>query len=180
MNRIVVVGVFLGLLGAGLGPLAAQRGGCRDDAPSGAVARIADAGEPGERLVLTGRVLDTDGSPRPGVRIRVYQTDASGYYSPGGMDESRSRLCGVLETGPDGGYRVETIRPAAYATGGGPAPHIHLETRTDRGQRLHTVFFPDDPQDGGDPGAGERTARRRPLVRGENGDLAAVFDLRLR
>ena len=155
--------------------------GRSDPAP---VAVIAGADEPGDRLVLTGRVLDADGGPVAGVLVQVFHTDAAGYYSEGGMDESDPRLCGVARTGDDGAYRFETVNPAAYATGGGGMPHVHYSVWSDTIRRsTHLLQLPwTAPAEAGDParaGDGDRTARRRPLVRDDGGDLHAVRDLRL-
>lgn len=159
-------------------PAAAQRGGCLDAAPSGSTLVVAPADEPGERLTITGRVHGPDGEPLSGTRVRVFQTDAAGYYSPGGMDEANARLCGVLETAADGTYEVRTVRPGRYATGG-PAAHVHFEVTLPGGRgRMVTVHFPDDVVENGDPAAGDRAAGSRPLVRVDGG-LAAVFDLRV-
>jgi len=56
---------------------------------------IAGATEPGERLVVSGRVLDAEGRGVPNVIMRAYQTEA---------------LQGYLRTAADGSYAIETIR----------------------------------------------------------------------
>ena len=122
------VGIALFLIG-GL-PAAAQpdRGDCGGRKPEGWSVVVAGPAEPGARLVVEGRVLAADGeSPVAGATVLVFHTDAEGYYSPGGMDEGNARLCGVMRTDEEGRYRFETIRPAHYATGGGPAAHVHYE-----------------------------------------------------
>src|SRR4029453_12669266 len=55
-------------------------------ADKGAPARITitNRDEPGERLIVTGRVFGPDGvTPVPGASVYVYHTDVKGYYSPG-------------------------------------------------------------------------------------------------
>lgn len=101
---------------------------CRDQEPADSTVALAPAGEPGTRMRLTGTAYDAAaGRPLAGVTLYVYQTDANGYYSANrGMDNRNPRLCGVLRTGRNGGYTVETIRPADYATGGVEA-HVHIE-----------------------------------------------------
>lgn len=157
--------------------LSAQRAGCKGMAPEGSEIVVAGADEPGERLVVTGRALDGDGEAHAGVRVRVFHTDAEGYYSDGGMDESAARHCGVLETAEDGSYRIETIRPGEYATGG-PRAHIHFDAELagDGGDRFFTVSW-SGVREGGDPGAGDRDASTRPLVRVDDGTLRLVYDL---
>lgn len=159
---------------------------CRDAVPDGPTARVAAASEPGERFVLTGRVLDAAGRPRAGVKVYVFQTDSRGYYSAGDggnqMDNRKPRLCGVLRTGADGSYRVETIRPARYATGG-PAPHIHLEAWSDgiARQDFHLTFEVRRER-GGDREAarGDRAHETRPILRDAQGVWHCVRDLVVR
>ena len=63
-----------------------------------AVVVLATEREPGERLVVTGRVLSKDGAPVPGARVLAYHTDASGLYTPGARDDPRqARLAAVRE-----------------------------------------------------------------------------------
>jgi len=156
---------------------------CRGAKPQGATARVAGAGEPGERFVLTGRVVDGDGRPRAGVTVYVFQTDARGYYSAGDggsqMDNRNPRLCGLLRTGADGAYRVETIRPARYA-GGGPPPHIHLEAWGEgvRRRDFHLTFDVRRERGGErEAGRGDRSAETRPVVRDDRGVWHCVRDL---
>src|SRR5262245_32562255 len=56
------------------------------DAPAelSASAVLAPAGEPGERLIVDGTVVATDGKPLPGAVVYAYHTDASGIYGPEG------------------------------------------------------------------------------------------------
>lgn len=158
------------------GPGSAQRGGCVGDEADGSEVVVAGADEPGERLVVNGRVLAADGAPIPGVRVRVFHTDDEGYYSEGGMDEANARLCGVLETGADGSYRIRTILPARYATGG-PEPHIHFVATLPDGARRSFTLQWTEAREGTDPASGERSASVRPLVQGDDGVLRLVYDL---
>jgi protocatechuate 3,4-dioxygenase beta subunit len=154
----------------------AERGGCEDAKPSRAVLEIAGPDEPGERLILTGKVLEPDGSPASGVLLRIYHTDAEGYYSRNGRDEDEARLCGIVATAADGGYEVRTTRAGRYPTGG-PPPHVHLEALLPAGgEKLFTVFWK-KVEVGIDPEAGDRRASTRPLVLGEDGVLRLVYDL---
>jgi protocatechuate 3,4-dioxygenase beta subunit len=90
------------------------------------VAHVTSDSEPGERLVVTGRILRADGTtPASGVVLTLYQTDSVGIYGPGsGRPEEVARLKGKLVTGADGRYEIVTIRPGHYPGGGVPA-HIH-------------------------------------------------------
>lgn len=160
---------------------AAQRSSpCHDAAPQSSSIRIAGEEEPGEPLRVTGRVLaGADAEPVAGAKLVAFHTDASGYYSEAGMDEDNARLCGALRTAEDGSYRIETIRPAHYATGG-PSAHIHFVlTLPDGTRERFTLNFEGDPELGGAP-AGERWERIRPLVPGEDGRLHVERDFWVR
>ena len=95
--------------------------------------RIGEVEEPGEPLVLTGTVFQSDGrTAAAGVMIYAHQTDATGMYPGGGPDLPGSardgRLRAWVTTGEDGRYRFETIKPAPYPAMTMPA-HIHLYVR---------------------------------------------------
>ena len=62
-------------------PSPAQRDGCRDQAGTRSEIVVAPTTEPGERLRIEGFVLDEEGKALPGVEVRVFQTDAAGWYS---------------------------------------------------------------------------------------------------
>lgn len=85
---------------------------------------VTDA-EPGERMTVTGRVLGPDGqTPRKGVSVHVYHTDAQGHYSKGGTDENQHRIQGTMRTNAEGRYEFRSIRPASYP-GTTVTPHVH-------------------------------------------------------
>ena len=90
----------------------------------GAVGRIAPASEPGEPLVVHGKVFAADGTtPLPGVVVFAYQTDRTGVYNAPG--ESGWRLRGWAKSDKDGRFEFRSIRPASYPGSRNPQ-HIHL------------------------------------------------------
>lgn len=100
--------------------------------PAGIPPRTVLAGpdEPGERMLLQGRVLAADGvTPAGGVVIYAHQTNAEGLYANGGPEtvwsRRHGRLRGWARTDADGRYAFETIKPAPYPSLTMPA-HIHL------------------------------------------------------
>ena len=110
----------------------------------------------GERITLTGRVLDEDGRPVRRSLVEVWQANASGRY-PHPVDDHDAPLDpnflgkGQVLTDDEGRYRVVTIKPGAYpwknhAFAWRPA-HIHLSLfGNSYAQRLITqMFFPGDP-----------------------------------
>lgn len=115
------------------------------------------SGEPiGERIIVTGRVLDEDGRPVPHTLIEIWQTNAAGRYAHA-IDRHAAPLDpnftggGRTLTSDDGSYRFTTIKPGAYPwrnhqNAWRPA-HIHFSlfgpafvTRL-----ITQMYFPGDP-----------------------------------
>ena len=115
---------------------------------------LVDAQEPGTQIHVVGVVEDGDDRPVSGARLHVYQTDASGRYTPDKpMDEPHARLSGQLTTDSVGHFEFRTIRPGGYPQsvrlGGGdrhiPA-HVHIDvTASGHPERRVQVVFADDP-----------------------------------
>jgi protocatechuate 3,4-dioxygenase beta subunit len=136
--------------------------------------RIAPRGEPGEPMVLTGRVLGPDGRPRADVVVYAYQTDAQGVYPAPAKSLSRwadrhGRLRGWVRSSADGTYTFDTIRPASYP--GQKVPqhiHVHVIERGCATYYIDEVIFTDDPfltaeerqEQPGRGGSGVTTPRR--------------------
>lgn len=103
------------------------------EAPAGrlpSALRLASALDPGEPLLLTGRVFMPDGvTPAAGVVIYAHHTNAEGRYANGSRatewSRRHGRLRGWVQTGQDGRYAFDTIKPAPYPDRTMPA-HIHL------------------------------------------------------
>jgi protocatechuate 3,4-dioxygenase, beta subunit len=121
------------------------------------------AGEPlGERIIVSGRLVDGDDRPVPGALIEIWQTNAAGRYRhevdrhPAPLDPNFSGA-GRCLTDAEGRYRFVTIRPGAYPwrnhhNAWRPA-HIHFSVfGRSITQRLVTqMYFPGDPLLGLDP-----------------------------
>jgi protocatechuate 3,4-dioxygenase, beta subunit len=105
-------------------------------------------GEPlGERIVVTGRVLDERGKPVPNTLIEIWQCNAAGRY----IHEVNFTGAGRFVTGDHGTYQFTTIKPGAYpwrnhANAWRPA-HIHFSLFGPSFlTRLVTqMYFPGDP-----------------------------------
>jgi protocatechuate 3,4-dioxygenase alpha subunit len=120
------------------------------------------AGNPkGERIAITGRILDGDGAPVPDAVIEVWQANAAGRYNH--PDDSRGdapldpgfRGFGRVATGAGGEFRLVTIKPGPVPGRGNAwqAPHINVVVFA-RGllRHLHTrIYFADDPRNEADP-----------------------------
>ncbi|GAB3618643.1 protocatechuate 3,4-dioxygenase subunit beta [Okibacterium endophyticum] len=118
---------------------------------------IQHSGEPlGERIVVTGRVLDGEGRPVRHQLVEVWQANAAGRYQhkhdqhPAPLDPNFTGV-GRMITGDDGSYRFTTIKPGAYPwrnhrNAWRPA-HIHFSLFGSQfTQRLVTqMYFPGDP-----------------------------------
>jgi protocatechuate 3,4-dioxygenase beta subunit len=120
-------------------------------------------GEPlGERIIVTGRVLDADGRPVRNTLVEVWQTNAAGRYAhardqhPAPLD-SNFTGAGRCLTDEDGRYRFVTVKPGAYPWKNHPnawrPAHIHFSVfGTAFTQRLVTqMYFPGDPLMDHDP-----------------------------
>src|ERR1044071_7982142 len=55
---------------------------------------IATSREPGTRIELSGTIVDLNGKPVSGVKMFLYHTDATGYYSRPVNDPRKARLNG--------------------------------------------------------------------------------------
>jgi protocatechuate 3,4-dioxygenase beta subunit len=110
----------------------------------------------GQRIIVTGRVMDEGGTPVPGALLEVWQANAAGRYIhkrddwPGPLDPNFLGIGRCLTTDA-GEYRFLTVRPGAYPWGNHenawrPA-HIHFSVLAPSwSQRLVTqMYFPDDP-----------------------------------
>ncbi|MFF5262239.1 protocatechuate 3,4-dioxygenase subunit beta [Actinomadura viridis] len=114
-------------------------------------------GEPlGERIIVTGRVLDGAGRPVRGALVEVWQANAAGRYDhaldlhPAPLDPNFTGA-GRCLTDDDGRYRFTSIKPGAYPWRNHPnawrPAHIHFSVfGTAFTQRLVTqMYFPGDP-----------------------------------
>lgn len=87
----------------------------------------------GERITITGRVLDGTGTPLKDALVEIWQADADGLYnSPSemrGSADANFTGWGRCPSGMDNGvFRFETIKPGRvpYPDGRMQAPHVTL------------------------------------------------------
>jgi protocatechuate 3,4-dioxygenase, beta subunit len=142
-------------------------------------------GDPqGERIIVTGRVLEEDGRPLRNALVEIWQANAGGRYlhegdrHPAPLDPNFTGAGRTL-TDADGRYEFVTVKPGAYPWKNHPnawrPAHIHFSLfgRAFSSRLVTQMYFPGDPlfahdpifQSVRDPGARER--------------LIAVFDLEL-
>ncbi len=110
----------------------------------------------GQRIIVSGRVLDERGRPVPNTVVEVWQANAAGRYIHSKDDwdaplDPNFTGAGRVVTDAEGRYSYVTIRPGAYPWGNHknawrPA-HIHLSLLGPSfATRLVTqMYFPDDP-----------------------------------
>jgi protocatechuate 3,4-dioxygenase beta subunit len=111
------------------------------------VGRIAPPGEPGDLLLVEGRVFQPDGTTAAAdVVVFAYQTDRDGLYASPRQPGIPWRLKGWARTDADGQFGFRTIRPGTYRNRSQPA-HIHLtvESPTYGRQWAPSILFEDDP-----------------------------------
>lgn len=137
----------------------------------------------GERIIVSGRLLDGDGTPLPNSLIELWQANAAGRYQHP-VDDHDAPIdpnflgAGRVLTDSDGCYKFITIKPGAYPWGNHDnawrPPHIHFSLfGASIASRLITqMYFPGDPLLALDPIflSVPEVARER---------LIAQFDLRL-
>jgi protocatechuate 3,4-dioxygenase, beta subunit len=110
----------------------------------------------GQRIIVTGRVLDADGAPVPHTLVEVWQANAGGRYVhrrddwPAPLDPHFLGI-GRCRTNAAGEYRFLTVRPGAYPWKNHPnawrPAHIHFSLfGPSWASRLVTqMYFADDP-----------------------------------
>jgi protocatechuate 3,4-dioxygenase, alpha subunit len=129
---------------------------------------LAGANVSGERIEITGRVLDADGNTVPDAVLELWQANSNGKYAHPEDEQNKSIDSGFsgfgrIATDDQGRFRFTTIKPgqapAPEATGKSSAawarlqaPHINVSLCT-RGllRRLVTrLYFPDEAANNSD------------------------------
>ncbi|MFY0478565.1 protocatechuate 3,4-dioxygenase subunit beta [Achromobacter sp.] len=118
--------------------------------------RIASAEAIGERIIVSGRVLDENGRPVPDALIEIWQANAAGRYlhkrdqHDAPLDPNFSGE-GRTVTDAHGRYQFKTIKPGAYPWGnhynGWRPQHIHFSLfgRAYATRLVTQMYFPGDP-----------------------------------
>ncbi len=110
----------------------------------------------GQRINVSGRVLDSEGRPVAGQLVELWQANAAGRYQhavdthPAPLDPNFTGT-GRCLTGPDGAYRFVTIAPGSYPWGNHPnawrPAHLHFSVfgRLFTERLVTQMYFPGDP-----------------------------------
>jgi protocatechuate 3,4-dioxygenase, beta subunit len=114
-------------------------------------------GQPlGERIIVSGRVVGSDGTPLRGQLIEIWQANAAGRYLHS-VDTHDAPLdpnfsgAGRCLTDDDGRYRFQTIKPGSYPWGNHHNAwrpnHIHFSLfgRAFTERLITQMYFPGDP-----------------------------------
>ena len=114
-------------------------------------------GQPlGERIVVSGRILGSDGKPLRGQLVEIWQANAAGRYRHE-VDDHDAPLdpnfdgAGRCLTDADGWYRFTTVKPGAYPWKNHPNAwrpnHIHFSLfgRAFTERLVTQMYFPGDP-----------------------------------
>ena len=121
---------------------------------------FAAAGVAGERVTVTGRIVDGDGAAVTDAMLEIWQADAHGRYAH--PDDTReapadARFSGFgrVFTDDEGRFRFHTIKPGRVPAADGrlQAPHLNA-TIFMRGLLKHLVtriYFDGDPANADDP-----------------------------
>ncbi len=115
----------------------------------------------GDAVVVSGKVLSTDGSMIAGATLEIWQTAENGLYSGQDANQAEYNLRARMTSESDGRYLFSTVRPAPYtvpddgpvgellrATGREPwrPSHLHFIVSAPGHKTLVTEVFPsDDP-----------------------------------
>ena len=105
---------------------------------------IASSREPGDRLLVEGRVVGSDCQPVAGAIVDVWQADRDGNYDQTSTDY---RLRGRMRTDTDGRFAFESIRPGHYPLGNSMRPaHLHVIVEGAAFPQVTTqIYFTGDP-----------------------------------
>jgi len=110
----------------------------------------------GERITVSGRLMDSDGRPIRDSLVEIWQANAAGRYRhrddrwPAPLD-SRFAGGGRTLTDAEGRYEFLTIKPGPYPWGNHPnawrPAHIHFSAmgRTFDQRLVTQMYFPGDP-----------------------------------
>jgi protocatechuate 3,4-dioxygenase beta subunit len=123
---------------------------------------LTTAGPVGERITVSGRLLDAEGRPIRDSLVEIWQCNAAGRYAhrwdrwPAPLDPGFTGA-GRTVTDADGRYEFVTIKPGPYPWGNHPnawrPAHIHFSLlgRSFEQRLVTQMYFPADPLFAFDP-----------------------------
>ena len=151
------------------------------------------ADEPGEKLVFSGTVRLTDGSPLAGAELDIWQASADGAYSQFHPEVPEYNLRGRLTTDADGAFSFSTVVSPPYEipTGGSTGQlfaalgrscyrpgHVHFKiSHPDAAPLTTQLYFDHDPFLGSDVVGAVKSSLVITLERGDGTTCAYDFVL---
>jgi protocatechuate 3,4-dioxygenase alpha subunit len=141
----------------------------------------------GERITITGVVLDGNGEAITDALVEIWQPDANGIFNHPidplhEQADPHFRGFGRAENRMGGVYEFKTIKPGSRD---GQAPYINVHVFT-RGILIHAmtrIYFADEPTNDDDPVLQSIDAERRHTIiasREDSGDQPTYrFDIRM-
>jgi protocatechuate 3,4-dioxygenase beta subunit len=122
----------------------------------------------GQVMELSGRVMDRKGNGLDGAEILLWQANAAGRYT-NPVDTNSAPIdpnfLGVVAftSGPDGSYRIRTVKPGPYPEPSGTirTPHIHFDVTHGDYRLVTQMYFPGEPLNQTDILLSTLAARRR-------------------
>jgi protocatechuate 3,4-dioxygenase beta subunit len=87
----------------------------REGAPEVPLLHNIAAGQPGEPIIVYGKVTTSDGRPIPQAKVDIWQASGDGFYDVQLADLNGAMgLRGIIRTDEAGEYRFRSIKPASY------------------------------------------------------------------
>ncbi|MFV0298771.1 MAG: protocatechuate 3,4-dioxygenase subunit alpha [Hyphomicrobiaceae bacterium] len=145
--------------------------------------KVADDTVPGNRIEITGTIIDGEGNPLADALIEIWQADAQGRYAhPADTRSSNAAFKGFGRCASDakGRFTFETVKPGAI--GDGQAPHVTLIIFARGGQNhLYTrVYFEDETNaNASDPVLASVPEERRQTLIARRSGQTYTLDIRL-
>jgi protocatechuate 3,4-dioxygenase beta subunit len=142
----------------------------------------------GEITHLSGRVLDSNGSPLRNAVVEIWQVDGRGVYlhtaDHHAQRDANFQGFGRFMTGSNGEYYFRTVKPVPYP---GRTPHIHFKIKRPHEREFTTQCYikghPQNERDGIYRSIRDAKAREsvtidfKPLKDSKTSELAAKFDI---
>lgn len=138
-------------------------------------------GQVGEPLVVSGRVVDENGTPATGTVLALWQNAGNGLYAQQDSEQAATNYHARLTVADDGSFAFSTVRPVSYKVpDDGPAgdmlrilgrdawrpAHLHMIVKAPGRPPLITEFFPEDDEHlDGDAVFGVRSGLVLPFTR---------------